>query len=166
MNESRLPWRHLRRAALCGVVLASAACTEPNRGGAASAPPAPRLEAYLLLSDSTARDSSAIDVTVQLRGTAYNAVGSFTARISFDSTGLRYLGEEGLTDQATRMANPQPGLLRIAGIAPEGFGNGRLFVARFEVMRPSAVSSLRLVIDEIHSKSREDVIGSLAGRAP
>jgi hypothetical protein len=153
-------------AALCGAMLAAAACTEPNRGGTASPLPAPKLEAYLLLSDSTVRDSSAIAVTVQLRGTAHGAVGSFTARISFDSTGLRYLGEEGLTDQATRMANPQPGLLRIAGIAPEGFGDGRLFVARFGVVRPSAVSSLRLVIDEIHSKSREDVMGSLAGREP
>jgi hypothetical protein len=157
----------LRRAlSLTVSVVAIASCTEPNRKPVASATASPVLEARLDLSDSTPRAQSEIDVRVQLRGEQSGKVASFTARLPYDTTALRFVGEATISDGATRIANPQPGLLRIAGIAPQGFKDGLLYVVRFSVVRPEALSSLRLLVDEMHSTGRADVSPALSSRAP
>jgi hypothetical protein len=147
-------------------VFAIAACTEPSRKSVASAALSPVLEARLDLSDSAPRAQSEINVTVQLRGEQSANVASFTARLPYDSVGLRYVGEVTANDGATRIVNPQPGLLRIAGIAPQGFKDGQLYVVRFSVVRPQSLSSLRLLMDELHTAARVDLSGEVAPRNP
>ncbi len=148
------------------VLCAVAACTEPNRNAMAGAELTPVLEARLDLSDSSARPESEVSVTLQLRGTQSTQVGSFTARVAYDSTGLKFAGETTLSDAATRVANPQPGLLRVAGIAPQGFKDGKLYVVRFVVVHPAALKSLHVFVDEIHSAAGTDVSAALAGSVP
>ena len=165
MTPSHAQHTH-RGLATAFVLFLSWACTEPNRNIGATSEVAPVLEARLELSDSTARVDSEVSVTVQMRGSSPVAIGSFTARISYDSLGLRFLGETVMSDDAMRLSNPTSGLLRMAGVATTGFRDGTLFVARFIVLRPAALASLRLVVDELHTTTRVDATSALSPRGP
>src|SRR6185436_14053071 len=112
------------------------------------------------------RVGSDVPVAVRVRGTTAKNVGSFTARIAYDSTALRYMDEVVLSDSATRVINPQPGLLRLAGIAPSGFTDGQLYLVRFALLRPAGLSSLRLTVDELHTTARADALTSLVSKQP
>ena len=140
------------------------ACTEPNHA-AVAATPAPVLEAMLDVSDSSARPPALVTVTLQLRGNARASVASFTARVAYDATALRFESDSVIADNATRVSNPQPGLVRVAGIAPQGFQDGTLYAARFTVLDARGVSTLRLIVDEMHNTARNDVAASLVPRA-
>jgi hypothetical protein len=93
-------------------------------------------------------------------------VASITARLAYDSTAFRFVGEDTLSDGATRVMNPTPGLIRFAAIAPSGFMNGQLYVMRFAVMRPSPVESLRLTVDELHTTAQTNAMASLTPQRP
>jgi hypothetical protein len=90
------------------------------------------------------------------------SIASFTARLSYDSTALRYIDEVAIADSATRVINPTTGALRLAGIAPSGFADGRLSELRFVELRTGGVSTLRLTMDEMHTTTRSDALSSLA----
>jgi hypothetical protein len=97
-----------------------------------------------------------------MRGTSANDVASFTARIAYDPTKLRYVDEVAIGDNATRVINPQQyGLLRVAGIAPAGFPDGTLLLVRFTVLQQGALGSLGLTVDEMHTAANADVRASL-----
>jgi hypothetical protein len=165
---TRIPDPALRVLACLGLttILAAAACTEPRRTQASVTAAVPELEARLDLSDSTPRAASVITVTVQMRGTAATNVASYTARVAYDSLGLQLESEPTFADSATRISNPQPGLIRIAGIAPNGFAGGRLYAVRFTVLKPQSLSSLRLAVDEMHTTAHADVSASVARVKP
>ena len=143
-----------RRAALLGgAFLAAAACTEPSIPGAASAPD-PMLEAGLVLSDSAPAVGATVEVFARVRSTAQAPVGSFTARIRYDTTALRFDREIAVADAATRISNPTMGLVRFAGTATSGLPDGQLGGYRFVVLQQGGTRTLQLVIDELHTVAR------------
>lgn len=143
---------------LAGATLAVAACTEPRRAEQSKTAPSPQPEARLELSDSLAGPGSEVDLTVRVVGAR---VASMTARLAYDSAGLRFVREEPSSDGATRVANPQPGLVRFAAIAPSGFADGRVYTLRFAVVRSSALRSFQLSTDEAHSISSANLVPAL-----
>lgn len=159
----RDPASRARIAMMLAMVFA-AACTEPMTTRVQT-PPEPALHARLELSDSLAAVGSEVRVALRIGGTSAATVGSFTARLAYDSTGLRYVDETAIADSATRAINPQPGLLRLAGIAPQGFGARRLYEVRFAVLRGGALASLRLTMDELHTTTHADVLPKLVAGA-
>ena len=110
-----------------GAALA-AACTEPRRAEQAKPAPSVQPEARIELSDSLAASGTEVDVTVRVVGAR---LASMTARLAYDSSGMRFVREETIGDGATRVVNPQPGLVRFAAIAPNGFAEGRVYTLRF-----------------------------------
>ena len=148
-----------RCAAAALVALAAlAACTEPRRADPAKPTPSLQPEARIELSDSLAAPGSAVNVTVRVVGAR---VASMTARLAYDTAGLRFVGEDTLSDGATRIMNPQPGLVRLAAIAPNGFAEGRVYVLRFAVVQSSALRSFQLSTDEAHSISQANLVPAL-----
>jgi len=136
----------------------AAACTEPRRAEPAKTAPSPQAEARLELSDSVAAPGTEVDVTVRVVGAR---LASMTARLSYDSTGIRFVREQSVSDGATRVANPQPGLVRFAAIAPNGFADGRVYTLRFSVVRSSALRSFQLSTDEAHSITQANLVPAL-----
>ncbi|MEP6494909.1 MAG: hypothetical protein ABJF01_19640 [bacterium] len=145
---------------LVAAVMVVAACTEP-RTPQRTTVASPALEARLELSDSLPRAGSEITVRVLLRGDAAAKIASFTERLSYDTAGLRYVDEVALTDGATRVSNPAPGLIRSAGMHAGGFTNGVLAEYKFVVVDPAAVRRLSLVLDELHELNHTDASKSV-----
>lgn len=136
------------------------ACTEP-RTPQPAVTPTPVLEARLELSDSLPRVGTEIVVGVRLRGESAARIASFTERVSYDTTALRYLADVALSDGATRISNPTPGLVRSAGVRPDGFGDGVLVQYRFLVLQPGAAARVHLSIDELHELGRTSALASV-----
>ena len=141
-------------------MLVAAGCTEP-RPAEQPVAPAPPYEARLDLSDVAPRAGAEIVVSVRLRGTSAAQAASFTERVTYDSAGLRYLGDVALSDGAARVTNAAPGLIRSAGVRAEGFVDGTLIAYRFSVVDPGAVARIRLTVDELHSTARGDATSLL-----
>ena len=150
--------------------IAISACTEPHAAGPATSTPSPALEARLELSDSAPRAGDTLAVRVRLHGSLATKIVSFTGRVAYDSTALRYVADVPSADGATRVTNPVPGLIRSAGVSAGGFGGGVLVEYRFVVVDPSGVGHLVLGIDEMHDASHVDashtvVVARLPGSA-
>lgn len=154
---------HLRRlAALGAAALLAAACRESVQSTRAIAPQ-PTSDARLELSDSAAAKGAAVSVVVRVTGMS---IASATGRIAYDSTGLEFVGEAPLSDGATRVVNPMPGLLRFAVVSPDSFPGGRIHELRFIVHAPAALRTMRLSIEEAHSPTRADAAAFLRTRVP
>ena len=143
-----------------------AGCTEPRPKPQVVAQPT-ALEARLELSDSLAAPGTIVEARVRIAGANASRIASFVDRVTYDSTGLRYVDDAPMADGATRVTNPVPGLIRSAGVRADGFTDGVLTVYRFEVQRSGALGSLRLAIDELHQVDHTDASPSLSvARAP
>jgi hypothetical protein len=149
---------HVLRGGRLGIVFASAlfiiACSEPYRSTVVQNP-VPAVEAALVVSDSTPPVGGALLVSVQAVAKE-GTVGSYTAKINYDATALRFDGEIAINDQGLRASNASPGLIRFAGAAAAGFTDGRLASYRFAVLRPHSTRTLSLVVDEMHMITRLD----------
>lgn len=153
MTSNQL-WRRKRASALVATALLSVACSEPYRSTVVQNP-VPAVEAALVLSDSAPSVGGALLVSVQAIANQ-GTVGSYTARINYDPTVLRFDGEITLNDEGLRASNASPGLVRFAGAAATGFTDGRLASYRFAVLRPNSARTLSLVVDEMHMIDRLD----------
>jgi hypothetical protein len=138
--------------------LAAAACTEPRRADQSKPAPSAQPEARIELSDSLAAPGTEVEVTVRVVGAR---LASMTARLAYDTSGVRFIREEALSDGATRVINPQPGLVRFAAIAANGFADGRVYTLRFSVIRSSALRSFDLTADEAHTISQANLVPAL-----
>jgi len=118
-------------------------------------------ELRLVVADTAPAVGSAVRVAAMYFGgdTSMRAA-SFTARIAYDMSALRYDGEVPLADGAMRAANATGAELRIAGASARGFESPELFVATFTVLRGGALESLRLRVDELHDVSARDLRAS------
>jgi len=149
---------HVLRGGRLGIVFASAlfiiACSEPYRSTVVQNP-VPAVEAALVVSDSTPPVGGALLVSVQAVAKE-GTVGSYTAKINYDPTALRFDGEIAINDKGLRASNASPGLVRFAGAAATGFTDGRLASYRFAVLRPNSARTLSLAIDEMHMITRLD----------
>ena len=155
-----------RAGGVLSLVVALAASTEPRGAERARTAPTPALEARLELSDSTARSGTDVRIVVRLAGKAATGVASVTARLGYDTTAFRFVGDEPLADGATRVINPSSGLLRFAAVAPNGFPEGQVYAMRFTVIRAVAAESFRLTVDEMHTTSRADAMAALSPEKP
>jgi hypothetical protein len=152
--------RAVRRGALAATLVALCfACTEPQHADRSKPAPLPAVDARVELSDSLAAPGSEVVVTVRIVGAP---LASATARLLYDSTGVELVREEPIDDGATRVMNPQPGTVRFAGVAANGFVEGRVYAWRFIVRRTASLRALRLVVDEAHTLSRGDATASLS----
>ena len=149
----------LARISGSAIVLALAACTEPRH--AEHAAPAPTAEARLTLSDSLAPVGGVVRVSIAVSGTS---IASATARITYDTLGLQYVDDAPISDAATRVSNPTPGLVRVAAVAPQGFTTGEVYAAHFIVRRTEALRSIRLVLDELHTSNNSDLAPAMTRR--
>ena len=146
-------------AALAGGVLAMG-CTEPLSTRTAAAPDKTS-EARLVLSDSAPAAGSRVEVYAQISVVAPDIVGSYTARIRYDSTALAFDAEIPIADDALRATNAAVGLVRFAGASPSGLPSGRMAGYRFVVLRANGLQSLQLVVDELHTVARTDAARGL-----
>ena len=140
--------------ALLGIALVAVGCSESYRSTIVQTP-TPSIEAVLIVSDLTPPVGGSLVVSVRAIATG-GTVGSYTARINYDSTALRFDGETQMNDQALRATNPTPGRLRLAGAAATGFIDGRLASYKFVVLRADAAKTLSLGLDVIHMVTRID----------
>jgi hypothetical protein len=146
------------RVARLGIAIASVllvnACSETNQATVVQNP-VPAVKAALVLSDSAPPAGATLIVSVKALADQ-GTVGSYTAKINYDATALRFDGEVAITDQALRASNPSPGLIRFAGAAAGGFTDGRLASYKFSVLRANSARTLSLVVDEMHMITRLD----------
>ena len=144
-----------------------AACTEPSSmNGAATPPPVTHdIVSRLVVTDST-EQSVVIVLSLETTGDA-SRIGSFTARVTYDTAGLSFLEEVPTLDGALRALNPTSGLVRIAGASAQGMQATRLAALRFRVRTPQALGSARLELDELHGggQTRAD-LHALLRRSP
>lgn len=150
--------RKPRLLLLACATLSATACTEPRRAEQSKTAPSPQPEARIELSDSLAAPGAEVDVTVRVTGAR---LASMTARLAYDTSGLRFVREDAISDGATRVVNPQPGMIRFAAIAQNGFADGRVYTLRFAVVRASALRTFQLTTDEAHSISQANLVPAL-----
>ena len=155
------------RAGLFALSTVAVACTEPHVSSRDISPSA-QLEARLELSDSLPKSGSDIRVLVRIAGTrAAGADGegariaSFTTRLVYDTTGMRFVADLPLDDGGTRVSNAQPGVIRSAGVNATGFATGALTGYRFLVLDPAAVRRMRLSVLELHEVGRVNATASV-----
>lgn len=162
----RAPRRGRTRLLTTALVLALGTLTGCNDERTGVAPPRPvplpvPSNAWLVVSDSTARAGSEVTVAAFASSEAGGAVGSFTARFLYDSLQLQIMGADSISDQALRAMNPIPGEHRIAGASAQGLPGGLLFRLRAKVIDPRGLRRLGLVIDEMHSIKFADLTTKL-----
>jgi hypothetical protein len=158
MITSRPPSKKYTRALLV-IAFLGLGCSESYRTIMVQSP-VPTIEAVLIVSDLSPSIGGSLVVSVQAIATG-GTVGSYTARINYDSTALRFDGEAQMNDQALRATNPATGQVRFAGASPAGFRDGRLASYKFVVLRANAARTLSLGIDEIHMVTRTDAKSNL-----
>ncbi|HJQ10340.1 MAG TPA: cohesin domain-containing protein [Gemmatimonadaceae bacterium] len=134
-------------------------CSESLESGIVQNP-APKVEAVLVVSDLAAAPGSSLVVSVKAVSTT-GTIGSFTMRLNYDASTLRFEGELPTTDNALRALNATNGLLRFAGANAKGFTDSQLASYKFVVLKPNAARTLSLVIDEMHMLTRVDAKSSL-----
>jgi hypothetical protein len=151
--------RNGKTIVIAACALSIAACSESYRSAVVENA-APAVEAVLVVSDPSPPVGGPLIVSVQTKSNQ-GIVGSYTARIKYDSTALRFDGEIPAIDKAMRAVNPTSGLVRFAGAAADGFPNGQLATYRFVALRSNSAQTLSLVVDELHMITRVDVKNAL-----
>lgn len=151
--------------ALLAAVL-TAGCNDERTSIAPPRPVAPAIpsNAWIVVSDSTARAGSEVTVSAFASSEAGGAVGSFTARFLYDTLQLAVIGPDSIADGALRAVNPVPGEFRIAGASASGLPGGLLFRVRARVVDPRGLRRLGLVLDEMHSIKFADLTTQLEVR--
>jgi hypothetical protein len=155
---TNLPILRRGRLVLALATALGVACSE-NRSSLLGNP-VPAVEAALVLSDSAPPVNGTLLVWVQANSNQ-GTVGSYTARINYDPTALRFDGEIPIDDKGLRASNASSGLVRFAGAAATGFTDGRLASYRFAVLQANGARTLSLVVDEMHMISRLDAKSTL-----
>ena len=90
------------------------------------------------------------------RGSAVGPIGSFTIRLAYDSTRLRFV-EAARSPAGMVMTNSaKAGLLMAAGAAAEGFGDDLLLNTTFDVTGSDALKTLKLNVTELNTVGFED----------
>ena len=143
--------RGLRALSRVGLVIIALGCRDDPRRVLTETPAAPEAGSvlYLTTSDQAPPPGSTVTVTANVAPTPdIKAIGSFAAHLRYDTAGLTFIAESRLPS-GMRVLNPQPGHIRAAGAAVEGFADGRLFAVTFRVTDPGALASLELTLDEM-----------------
>jgi len=142
--------RGLRTLSRLGLVVIALGCRDdPRRVLTETAAPQAGSVLYLTTSDQAPPPGSTITVTANVASIPdIKDIGSFVAHLRYDAAGLTFIAESRLPS-GMRVLNPQPGHIRAAGAAVEGFADGRLFAVTFRVTDPGALASMELTLDEM-----------------
>jgi hypothetical protein len=147
------------------------ACSEVEPGERPNVANARRgVEAELVVSDIAPKPGSDVVLLLRMRlGADVSPIASFTARVAYDTTRLRLLGEAPLDQAATRMINPAAGEARVAGIAANGFTDGQLVALQFKTLQHNGLATLQVAFDELHGldgRSFQETVRVLATLVP
>lgn len=117
------------------------------------APPAQGIQAFIQVDNDRAQpgDEIRVWVKVQIGGETDERLGSYTGRLRFDPSSLRFTSETAI-DDGMRVTNPvgaPQGDLRFAGAAPTGFTQLTLYEATFAVEKAGYLDALRLEMEEV-----------------
>jgi len=143
--------RSLATLSRIGLAVMAITCRDDPRRSITE-PPAPETRSvlYLTVSSDDPRRDSTVTVTANVAAVpGLKAIASFTAHLRYDPGGLAFVAESALPS-GMRALNPQPGHIRAAGAAVEGFADGRLFAVKFRVNDPRALASMELTLDEMN----------------
>lgn len=154
----------LRGASAVATTIAALACQYDHTETLASQRPTEEHNvARLVLSSLSVRGGDEVSATVEVHTTAdVKAIGSFTARIAFDSTVLELIGEEPASGDVVQVVNPMNGEARAAGISASGFSEAGLLRLRFRARRNGAIEQTFVTLTELHAIDRSDVLPLLA----
>ena len=139
----------------------SVACTEPVRTRAAANASTASLR--LVVAPSHGGGDDTVRVSLMAFGFGAKPVGSYTVRLQYDTAALRFAGESATKSAATRASNAQSGVLRAAGIAPQGFADGQLALFAFVPLgSKTSLPAITLDVQELHRADRTDAVTGLA----
>jgi hypothetical protein len=144
---------------LIAAVASLGSCSESIESGIVQNP-APKVNAVLVVSDLAAAPGNSVIVAVKAVSTA-GTIGSFTMRINYDPTALRFETELPANENALHAVNATNGQLRFAGASAKGFTDPQLASYRFVVLKPNAARRMSLVVDEMHMLTRVDAKSNL-----
>ena len=153
-------FNRLNAIALLTALAAVSACDDSRSVAVPTSPMgvAPgAVSAYIAASNTNPAPGSNVTLSVRaLRGAGVAAIGSYTIRLGYDSTRLRFV-ESPRSAKGMVMANPaKRGLVVAAGAAAEGFTDDVLFTATFTVLQSNALRSLELNVSELNSIAFQD----------
>jgi len=150
-----------------GLALGAAACFEPGARPEPAALPA-AYQLRVAASDTAPKAGDTVHVRVTFSATHLVTIGSFTGRVDFDATALRFVREETLTDGVNRISNPGDGDVRFAGISAKGFNGPVITDLVFVALQsgPRVAQSLGLVITQLGTTDAADMRRELSVSSP
>ena len=153
----RARWSVLSGALAC--IAFVAACSDQPSTAPAHAGATSRATLSMTLSDSVPTAGTMVSVSLDVQQpdtTPASAIAAFRARVVFDPAQLQYV-DETPNDAGVHAVNVVADTAHIAGAAPAvGFTGGRLITLRFQVIDPSGVRSLKVVLDEMRDLTYKD----------
>lgn len=143
-------------------LLALGACSDDRTVSPPLPPPPPiSANAWIMLSDTNAKAGSEVLVSAFAKSDGGRSIGSFTARLLYDTLMLRVMEADSVRDDALRAVNPVPGEYRVAGASFQGIPDGLLFRVRARVVDARSLKRIGLVIDEMHSTQFNELTEAL-----
>jgi len=148
------------RMSFVALALLSLACSDDNNNRLPLQPVGVQpneLSAYISVSNPIARVGDEVTVVPRaLRGSAIGPIGSFTIRLGYDSTALKFVQAANGTGGMVMTNARALGTLVAAGASSNGFPDEQLFAATFKVMHPNALTSLKLTVTEMNGSDFSD----------
>ncbi len=139
------------------------ACGDRLASDPPAPPPRPELsQATLQWSDSAPPRGAIVTLVASTSPPAGSVVGSYTARLRYDTLQLDVVAVDTLADGGLHAVNPQPGEYRLAGAAASGLPNGVLFRLRVRVRQPAGLQRVALLLDELHTTRLSDLTANLS----
>ena len=139
----------MRSIALSCLAILAAGCFDSSAPLTSPERPTDGSVAFVQLSDTRPEAGSTVIVTARVRGAeGLSNVGSFAARLQFDSTALEYAGEANAAG-GMRLLKPAAGEVRAAGASADGLSDGTLFAVVLKVRNPAGLESIRLEVSEL-----------------
>lgn len=139
----------MRKILLPLLAVLAAACSDESATMVAPPQPTEGSVAFMQFSNVHPTAGSTVIVTARVSGAmGVSTVGSFSARLQFDTTALEYAGENAV-EGGMRMLSAKSGEVRAAGASQAGFTDGTLFAVTFKVRDPAALQSLHLDVTEL-----------------
>jgi len=154
----------IRKAVCAAICLIAVACSDSETSSVSNRETKHESNVVRLVFSSL-RAERGNEVTARLEVTTLadvKPIGSYTARVAYDTASLELLAEEPATSDAMQVINPLPGDARIAGISRAGFVEGHLVTLRFRARRDGSIGDAFATLTEMHAVDRSDVLSLLS----
>lgn len=149
---------------VAAIVAVFAACTEPLQERSRPLPPPPSegLEVRLTSAVAAPQRGDTVVLTLRVRAsTGKSPLGSYLARLTYDTTRLGWIGEEAAASgDALHMVNGETaGEVRAAGAAATGFTSASLLRFRFLARTNDAFAGLALHMEDVRATDGSAITG-------